>query len=70
MLSYVKKRSGELNPFDAHKLRTSISRAMKDASHKDESQKVLTHILNKISLKEDTPFFILFIKVLYRQTSL
>ena len=49
MLSYVKKRSGELRPFDAHKLRTSILRAMKDVSHKDESEKVLNHILNKMS---------------------
>ena len=49
MLSYVKKRSGELKSFDAHKLRISILHAMKDVSHKDESEKVLNHILNKLS---------------------
>ena len=49
MLSYVKKRSGEIQAFDAHKLRTSIQNAMKDISHKDESQKVLTLIINKLS---------------------
>ena len=49
MLSYVKKRSGELKSFDAHNLRISILHAMKDVSHKDESEKVLNHILNKLS---------------------
>ncbi|MSR86385.1 adenosylcobalamin-dependent ribonucleoside-diphosphate reductase [Candidatus Woesearchaeota archaeon] len=45
MFSSVKKRSGEFERFDKHKLQKSIAQAMKDVKHLDESVSVFHNVL-------------------------